>query len=85
MPLVGMEKPRPVTRGGVFLLREGFTGRSCVCGILHRRLSGVVLEVIPGLNDSDELNVWTLLGGAQIAWFKDPDGNVLSVTKQLTG
>jgi len=29
----------------------------------------------------DELGVWTAPGGAvRVAWFKDPDGNVLSVT-----
>jgi catechol 2,3-dioxygenase-like lactoylglutathione lyase family enzyme len=29
----------------------------------------------------DELGIWTAPGGAvQVAWFKDPDGNVLSVT-----
>jgi catechol 2,3-dioxygenase-like lactoylglutathione lyase family enzyme len=39
--------------------------------------------------DQDELNIWTspsgpgvdpAHGGARVAWFKDPDGNVLSVT-----
>jgi hypothetical protein len=29
----------------------------------------------------DERGIWTAPGGAQIAWFKDPDGNVLSVTQ----
>ena len=29
----------------------------------------------------DELGIWTAQGGAvRVAWFKDPDGNVLSVT-----
>jgi catechol 2,3-dioxygenase-like lactoylglutathione lyase family enzyme len=29
----------------------------------------------------DELGIWTAPGGAvRVAWFKDPDGNVLSVT-----
>jgi len=29
----------------------------------------------------DELGIWTAPGGAvHVAWFKDPDGNVLSVT-----
>jgi catechol 2,3-dioxygenase-like lactoylglutathione lyase family enzyme len=29
----------------------------------------------------DELGIWTSPGGAvRVAWFKDPDGNVLSVT-----
>jgi catechol 2,3-dioxygenase-like lactoylglutathione lyase family enzyme len=29
----------------------------------------------------DEKGVWTAPSGAQIAWFKDPDGNTLSVTQ----
>jgi catechol 2,3-dioxygenase-like lactoylglutathione lyase family enzyme len=27
----------------------------------------------------DEAGIWTAPGGARIAWFNDPDGNVLSV------
>jgi catechol 2,3-dioxygenase-like lactoylglutathione lyase family enzyme len=29
----------------------------------------------------DGLGVWTSPSGARIAWFKDPDGNVLSLTQ----
>lgn len=29
----------------------------------------------------DELGVWTAPGGAKVAWFKDPEGNVLSVSQ----
>jgi catechol 2,3-dioxygenase-like lactoylglutathione lyase family enzyme len=29
----------------------------------------------------DELGIWTAPGGTQIAWFKDPDGNTLSVAQ----
>lgn len=29
----------------------------------------------------DELGVWTPPNGDQVAWFKDPDGNVLSLSK----
>jgi predicted enzyme related to lactoylglutathione lyase len=29
----------------------------------------------------DALGVWTSPSGARIAWFKDPDGNVLSLTQ----
>lgn len=32
--------------------------------------------------EQDELGVWTAPGGAaKVAWFKDPDGNVLSVSQ----
>ena len=30
--------------------------------------------------EQDELGIWTSPGGARVAWFSDPDGNVLSVT-----
>ena len=29
----------------------------------------------------DELGVWTSPGGSKVAWFKDPDGNILSLTE----
>ena len=29
----------------------------------------------------DELGVWNAPGGTHVAWFKDPDGNVLSLTQ----
>ena len=29
----------------------------------------------------NELGIWPSPSGAQIAWFKDPDGNILSVTQ----
>jgi catechol 2,3-dioxygenase-like lactoylglutathione lyase family enzyme len=41
---------------------------------------GVKFERYPGM-DQDELGLWTAPGGAKIAWFKDPDGNTLSLAK----
>lgn len=29
--------------------------------------------------EQDELGIWTAPGGTKVAWFKDPDGNLLSV------
>ena len=40
--------------------------------------SGVVFERYSFL-EQDELGVWAH-GGAQVAWFKDPDGNILSIS-----
>ncbi len=34
-----------------------------------------------GYMEQDELGVWRSPSGAQVAWFKDPDGNLLSVTE----
>ncbi len=41
---------------------------------------GVVFERYPGL-PQDALGVWSAPGGAKVAWFKDPDGNLLSVSE----
>ena len=42
--------------------------------------SGVVFERYQGM-PQDELGIWTSPSGAKIAWFRDPDGNVLSLTE----
>jgi catechol 2,3-dioxygenase-like lactoylglutathione lyase family enzyme len=36
-----------------------------------------------GFLKQDELGVWTAPTGDKVAWFKDPDGNVLSVSEHL--
>ncbi len=41
---------------------------------------GVVCEKYPFM-EQDQLGIWTTLGSAKVAWFKDPDGNVLSLTQ----
>lgn len=41
---------------------------------------GVRFERFAGF-DQDELGIWTTPDGAQISWFKDPDGNLLSLTQ----
>lgn len=43
--------------------------------------AGVRFELYPGL-EQDELGIWTAPGGAaRVAWFKDPDGNTLSISQ----
>ena len=32
----------------------------------------------------DELGIWTAPTGDKVAWFKDPDGNVLSVSQHVS-
>jgi catechol 2,3-dioxygenase-like lactoylglutathione lyase family enzyme len=44
------------------------------------RERGVSLEKYPFLQDR-ELGIWTTPTGDQVAWFKDPDGNILSVSQ----
>jgi catechol 2,3-dioxygenase-like lactoylglutathione lyase family enzyme len=41
---------------------------------------GVRFERYEGV-PHDDLGVWSAPGGAQIAWFKDPSGNILSLTQ----
>jgi catechol 2,3-dioxygenase-like lactoylglutathione lyase family enzyme len=43
--------------------------------------AGVEFQRYPGINDGDPKGIWQAPGGARVAWFKDPDGNVLSVTQ----
>ncbi len=41
---------------------------------------GVRFEKFPGL-PQDEHGIWMAPGGNKVAWFKDPDGNILSVSQ----
>jgi predicted enzyme related to lactoylglutathione lyase len=65
--------PQPHT-----LLGWSVTGIHEIVGNLQAR--GVVFERY-GFLDQDGAGVWTAPSGARVAWFKDPDGNVLSLTE----
>jgi catechol 2,3-dioxygenase-like lactoylglutathione lyase family enzyme len=41
---------------------------------------GVTFERFEGM-DQDALGVWSPGGGTGVAWFKDPDGNLLSLSQ----
>jgi catechol 2,3-dioxygenase-like lactoylglutathione lyase family enzyme len=41
---------------------------------------GVRFELYPPM-PQDEAGIWTTPGGSKVAWFKDPDGNLLSLTQ----
>jgi catechol 2,3-dioxygenase-like lactoylglutathione lyase family enzyme len=50
---------------------------------IHKTVSGLQARGVtfmryPGMTQ-DDLGVWVAPSGAKIAWFKDPDGNTLSV------
>lgn len=49
---------------------EALTGR----GVQFERYAAIT---------QDPLGIWRSPGGAQIAWFKDPDGNLLSLTQSV--
>jgi catechol 2,3-dioxygenase-like lactoylglutathione lyase family enzyme len=42
--------------------------------------AGVVFERY-GIFPQDELGIWEAPGGVRVAWFKDPDGNTLSLSQ----
>lgn len=44
------------------------------------RRAGVSFERIPGLSH-DLAGIFTAPDGAQVAWFRDPDGNLVSVVQ----
>lgn len=44
------------------------------------RQQGVKLEIFPGM-DQDQRGIWRSPSGARVAWFKDPDGNTLSLSQ----
>jgi catechol 2,3-dioxygenase-like lactoylglutathione lyase family enzyme len=46
----------------------------------HLAHKGVTFERFPGM-DQDARGIWRSPIGARVAWFKDPDGNTLSVTE----
>ena len=66
-------KPHPFTVMGweVQDIRE-------VAGHLHDR--GVRFEKFDWIQQ-DDFGIWTAPSGARVAWFKDPDGNLLSLTQ----
>ena len=44
------------------------------------RASGVVFQRYDGMNQDDD-GIWHAPSGAFVAWFRDPDGHVLSLTQ----
>ena len=51
---------------------------STVTALTH---AGVEFLRYPGMNDAHPLAIWTAPSGSRIAWFHDPDRNVLSLTQ----
>lgn len=47
--------------------------------VLDLKKAGIVCETF-GFFKQDELGIWTAPGGTLVAWFKDPEGNLLSVS-----
>jgi len=71
------------------LLPAGHTVLGWQVPDIHARIKdltkkGVRFERYDGLGQ-DESGVWAAPSGAQVAWFKDPDGNTLSLTQFRSG
>jgi catechol 2,3-dioxygenase-like lactoylglutathione lyase family enzyme len=74
LTLVGQLTPQPFTVLGWSVEDIGAVVRELF-------IRGVVFERYASL-DQDAAGVWRSPSGAQVAWFKDPDGNVLSVSQR---
>lgn len=48
------------------------------------RAAGVAFERYDGM-EQDEDDIWTAPGGSRIAWFGDPDGNIISLQQPPEG
>lgn len=66
---------------------QPFTVLDWQVGNLEKSMSnlagkGINFELFSGM-DQDENGVWSTPEGVRIAWFKDPDDNVLSISKRV--
>jgi len=73
-PVHGEHKPTPST-----IL--GWSVESIDATVDRLTAAGVEFLRYPGLNDKAPRGIWTSPSGARVAWFHDPDGNVLSLTQ----
>lgn len=58
----------------------GWTVNDIEASVRSLQAKGVTFERFSGV-DQDDLCVWKTPGGDRVAWFKDPDGNLLSLTQ----
>ncbi len=73
---LGMAKELPPAHGTVL----GWQVPEIAATVKDLEQAGVRFERYQGM-DQDELGIWTSPTGAKVAWFKDPDGNILSLTE----
>ncbi|MGO4885303.1 MAG: VOC family protein [Bryobacteraceae bacterium] len=68
----------------------GWEVEDIVATVTAIKAAGVEFQRYAWMKDQNELGIWTspsgpdvaaVHAGAQVAWFKDPDGNVLSVAQ----
>ncbi len=70
---VGPFTPAPFTLTGWEVVGiDALVQRMCVAGVVFERF---------GLPGQREDGIWAAPSGARVAWFKDPDGNILSISQ----
>ena len=73
---LGMGKELPPARGTVL----GWQVPDIVAAVRDLERAGVRFERYE-FAKQDDLGIWTTPTGAKVAWFKDPDGNILSLSE----
>jgi catechol 2,3-dioxygenase-like lactoylglutathione lyase family enzyme len=73
---LGMAKELPPAHGTVL----GWQVPELTVTVKDLQQAGVRFERYAGM-DQDDLGIWTSPTGARVAWFKDPDGNILSISE----
>jgi catechol 2,3-dioxygenase-like lactoylglutathione lyase family enzyme len=73
---LGMAKELPPAHGTVL----GWNVPDIVAAVKELGEAGVRFERYPPMKQ-DELGICTFPTGAKVAWFKDPDGNILSLSE----
>jgi len=73
---LGMGKELPKVPGTVL----GWQVPDVAAAVRDLAQAGVQFERYSFMQQ-DELGIWTAPTGARVAWFKDPDGNILSLSQ----
>jgi catechol 2,3-dioxygenase-like lactoylglutathione lyase family enzyme len=73
---LGMSKEMPKSVGTVL----GWEVPDAEAAVRDLLKAGVQFERY-GFLQQDELGIWATPTGAKVAWFKDPDGNILSISE----
>lgn len=68
-------------RAGAHYTVLGWSVQDLTASVAALRGRGVSFTRYPGM-DQDADDAWTAPGGTRVAWFTDPDGNVLSLHQE---
>jgi catechol 2,3-dioxygenase-like lactoylglutathione lyase family enzyme len=73
---LGMAKELPPAHGTVL----GWKVPDIVAAVGEMVEAGVMFERYPHV-EQDEFGIWSAPGGAKVAWFRDPDGNIPGISE----